>query len=771
MKHLLEPQPQINIQEDEIDLKEIWNVIFRQKILIASIASVIFLLSIIYAYFSINIYSTYASIQVENSKKTMSMSSEIDIFAGSIGRGSEIADEIEILQSRELLLELMNTKPLNIRYFQQGLVKDAEVYSEKPFDFYISNVSLDLNEIVIFKIKILDKNSYYIKAKSSDNSVISWSIDKKYRFNEVIKTPYFTLKVKPTQHFNLDNDSYEVSYQSNKNSFIDSFIRSNLSVEQISKQASIVKVSFEDNIPQRGVDIVNTLVKLYFAQKIGFQKEETGLKLKFVNEQLKIIYDNLSQSQDKLKFYKEENTVASIPNSSSTILNTLIDVDTQLAQTEMKLNILEGLMNNENISYISMDALGIAGSSLTSTITALHQKTATRNALLSEYTPKHPDVVELSSEIHSLESSIRGSIASLYNSVKKQKDDLITIKQSFESSLSSMPSKEIGLLNLNRNFQVNEKMYSYLLEKKAEFEIMNASTVSKNRILDNAILYPKPIKPKRLLIAIVGLIVGLILGMLVAFVLEFIDNKIITPENIEHITNIPIYGVVPENKQEGAAFIESLNMIRTNMEFISSQNASKVIMISSNIPEEGKTTISAHLARTLARGNKKVVLVDLDMRKSKLLREFLGVNVKYGMSSLLVGKATLNDAIIHIEDNLDVIFSGKIPPNPSELLLSQNIQNIIDELKNSYDYIIIDTAPIGLVTDTMILLKKHIHDLFLVVIRSRVTDKSLLENFDKMVHKHHLNSVGLILNGVKITQANYYGYGYGYGYGLDSKDD
>lgn len=267
----------------------------------------------------------------------------------------------------------------------------------------------------------------------------------------------------------------------------------------------------------------------------------------------------------------------------------------------------------------------------------------------------------------------------------------------------------------------------------------------------------------------VGFILGLILGLFVAFIKEFFNNKIITPEDIERITDIPMYGVVPENTQEETAFIESLNMIRTNMEFISSEGNSKVIMISSNIPEEGKTTISANLARTLAKGNKKVVLLDLDMRKSKLLREFSNLNVKDGSSSLLVGKVALDDVIIHAGENLDVIFAGKIPPNPSELLLSSNVEKIVNELKNSYDYVIIDTAPIGLVTDTMILLKKHIHDLFLVVVRSEFTDKSLLVNFNKMTHKHHLHSVGLILNGVKISQGNYYGYGYGYGYGTNEK--
>lgn len=773
MRALSELKTQPHIHEDEIDLKELWQVIVRRKALILSIATVIFLLSIVYALWSKNIYSTYASIEVEDTKRNIFRPAQVDIFAGEIGGSSGIDNEMEILQSRELLLKLMSAMPLNVRYFQQGILRDTELYDTRPFDLQMSSISEDFNENTVFDIEIIDKNSYRIRADVAQNSAKPLKIDETYKFGQVVKTPYFDFALKAIKDFGLKNVSYKVVYQANKNSFIDSFIRPNLSVAQISKQASIVKITFEDNIPQRGVDIVNNLVKLYFDQKLGFQREEVEKKLKFVNDQLAITHDNLSESQVAIKDFKQSNTVATIPNSASTLLTTLVDIDTQIAGTDMKLGVLESLIKQMSTSRgaasISVDALGASGSSMNSIITALQQKSAARNALLAEYTDKHPDVVELSNEIRSLESSLRGSIRSLYNSVQKQKRDLIATKNKYESSLSGMPSTELGLMNLSRNFEVNQKMYSYLLEKKAEFEIMNAATISKNRILDNAIIYPNPVKPKRSLIMMVGLILGLILGLFAAFIKEFFNNKIITPEDVERITDIPMYGVVPENKAEETAFIESLNMIRTNMEFISSGGKSKVIMISSNIPEEGKTTICANLARTLAKGNKKVVLLDLDLRKSKLLREFPNVNLKDGVSSILIGKSSIDDAMIHIEENLDVIFAGKNPPNPSELLLSPNIEKIINELKHRYDYVIIDTAPIGLVTDTMILLKKHIHDLFLLVIRSEFTDKALLVNFNKMAHKHHLHSVGLILNGMKISQANYYGYGYGYGYGADEK--
>jgi len=761
MSALSKLQPQSNTHDNGIELKELWQVIVRRRLLIAGIASVIFLISIFYAYLSTNIYSTYASIEIEikdGNGRVFSPSEQVDIFLGEIGGVSKIDNEVEMLRSRELLLKLMTIMPLNVRYFQKGVLKDTEIYNSRPFDFKLRDVSTSFNQAVVFDIKIIDKNLYHIKAVSSDNSALQWSMDGEFRFGQTLKTPYFTFILEPTKCFSTNNDSYKISYQPNKDSFIDGFIRSKLSVAQISKQSSIVKITFEDNAPDRGVDIVNNIVKLYFQEKLDSQKEDVEKKLIFINEQLANMYDVLFKSQTGVKDFKQANTIATIPDSAYVLFTTLVGIDTQIAQTDMKLNVVKGLINSQNTTSISVDAVGLSNSSTANMISVLQQKSAEREALLAEYTPKHPDVVKLSNEIRTLEASIRDSIVSFYNSLKKQKNDLAATKKTYEGSLGNIPGKESGLMSLNRNFQVNEKKYLYLLEKKAEFEIMNAAKISKNKILDKAIMYPNPIKPKKSFIAIVGLTLGLIWGIFIAFILEFYNNKIVTTKDVKRITDIPMYGAVPENKGKESVFAESLNTIRVNLEFVSSQNSGKVIMIGSNIPEEGKTTIIVNLAHILAKADKKVVLLDLNMRKSKLSEDFFDD----GTSSILIGKATIDDVIIHVEENMDIIFAGKNPPNPSELLLSSGIEKILNELKNSYDYVIINTTPVSLATDTIILLKKHIHDIFLLVIRSGFTDKSLLDNFSKMMRKHQIPSVGIILNGIKIADGSYCDYSYDY---------
>lgn len=762
MKSLAELETNKNHNEDEIDLKQIFEVITKNKKLIAIITLFVFLLSLIYAYFSTNIYSTYSTIEIP-AKSQPSMPTEIDIFAGGLGGDQDLHNEIEVLQSRELLLKLLEIAPLNIRYFSEGLLKNKELYTNKPFDLNITKSSNHIAGNVVFKIDIIDNKSYNIEVKFKNNNKQKIELGGVYNFGQTVKTDYLTFNLNKTKYLSKSNGSFKIIYTPNIDNFIDSFIRTNLGVAPINKDASVVKLTYSDNDAARGVDILNSLVKLYFTQKLDLQQMETKSKLKFIDDQLKITYADLANSEKSLKDYKQKNTIASIPNSSTVLLNQIVDTDTQKSQIDIKLNILQGLMDQikstNNISTVSIDALGLQASPISTMIMSLQQKSAAKNALLVDYTNQHPDVLRTSKEIDELKRSIKGSINSLYASTKKQQSDLQTSKNLYENTLQQMPAQELNLLNLNRSFQVNEKMYSYLLEKKSEFEIMNASAISQNRILDRAILYPEPIKPKRSLIAISGLLLGLLLGMVVALIRNFMDKKISSVADIERITNIPIYGVLPQNK-EVVAFNESFNMLRTNIEFSPSKDKCKVVIITSNIPGEGKTTISSNLAKTLAKAGKKTILLDFDLRKSALNREFPELVSRNGMSQLLANMCGLKDVVISAGEYLDVVFSGKVPPNPSELLLSNTIDDIIGELKNRYDYIILDTAPIGLVTDAMILNKKHLHDIFLVTSRANYTDKALIENFNKLAHRHHMKSLGFIINDVKIDS----GYGYGYGY-------
>ncbi len=422
-------------------------------------------------------------------------------------------------------------------------------------------------------------------------------------------------------------------------------------------------------------------------------------------------------------------------------------------------------MNNQDISGITLGATGFADAGLIKMISELKQKTIERKMLLTEYTEMHPDVVKLSEVISSLRSSILFTIKSSLSVLQQRKQSLTKIIQTYKKSLAALPEQEQKLANLTRKAMVNEKIYSFLLEKRAETAILRSSTVSKTRVIDHALLPKAPIKPKRKLIVLVGLILGLIVGIAYAFLREFIDNTVKRKEDIERLTRIPLYGVIPaiKGKKFGSAFLEAFRTLRTNLEFMRNDKTYQTIVVTSTVSGEGKTTIAANLAVILAKGNKKVLVVDLDMRRAKL-SEYFDLKNHIGISTLLSKKNELDEVIQHsAKEGVDIIAAGPTPPNPSELIMSDYAREIMSELKTRYDYIILDTPPVGLVTDALILMNRA--DASLLVVKYGYTKKEFVKGLDQMVQDHHLEHVGIVFNGVEMNKNYGYGYGYGYKYG------
>ncbi|OYY25783.1 MAG: hypothetical protein B7Y63_09920 [Sulfurovum sp. 35-42-20] len=320
-------------------------------------------------------------------------------------------------------------------------------------------------------------------------------------------------------------------------------------------------------------------------------------------------------------------------------------------------------------------------------------------------------------------------------------------------------------------------MYSYLLEKRSETAIIKASTVSKNRIIDRALLPEFPIKPKRKLIVLVGLILGLILGIALAFLREFLDDRIKEEEDVTKHTNVPILGNIPHIKESNekvfvssspkSAIAESFRNLRTNLQFMAKGTQGHVIAVTSTVGGEGKTTVCINLGAIMSMSDKKTVILNLDMRKPTLHQRF-GLTNEHGMSTLLAGRTKLADAIQHTEyANLDVISSGPVPPNPSELIQSELMEKILEKLREVYDVVILDTPPVGLVTDARTLM--HFADTSIYVVRAGYSKKVFLKNVEKISTFKDISGLGILLNDAKMHKNNY-GYGYGYGYGYYEED-
>jgi capsular exopolysaccharide synthesis family protein len=391
--------------------------------------------------------------------------------------------------------------------------------------------------------------------------------------------------------------------------------------------------------------------------------------------------------------------------------------------------------------------------------------------LATEYTDEYPELKTLRKQISTIRTQIQYNLNSLHENIGYENANLLKRKDSYEADMKELPSKERELVNIRRNYEVKSKMYEYLLKKKAENNILQLSTFSDYQIIDNAYNSNIPIKPKRSLILFLSIFMGLTIGILLALLRYSRNTYIRHKEDIEKMTTLPIYGSIPYYKQKKntinvntsvkSPYSESFRTLRTNLQFINQTAKSTSILITSTIAGEGKSTTAANLATILEMAKYKTILVNFDLRKPTL-HKFFSTNNERGVSTYLSGQHTVEEIISPTEfANLDMISSGPIPSDPAELILSKQLPLLFEQLKEWYEYIIIDTAPIGIISDTKTLMQYS--DLNLIIVREDYAKKEFIHTLEEMIEKHDFKNIGLILNASKATGGEY-GYGYSYEY-------
>lgn len=767
---------------DEIDLGEIFRVLNRYKYSITSLVIIAAFLAAVFAYFSPNIYSSSATVFVKEDGKNPND----DILNKALGMQSvNIDNQIAILQSHTIAQRALNELNIGTRYYKKHNLKTIELYQDTPF--IVSHSFLTKNaKVSLFHIKPIDKNSFRliiepsfkqktineIKAKISsiaqDQKLITYNAV--HNYNEEISTQWFTIRVQKVYDYADEDYAFTIE----DNSKMASFIKKSLSVSAVSQDATILNVSFQDNVAKRAVDIINAIDKAYINDELTMKTQSAKKTLKFLDTQITAINKTLQKSAKNLEEYKSKNLVVTLSEKATLTTGKLSDLESKLYELNMQESLFQNIASYIN-THDDIDGLNLSGAEnanpvVSNLLIKIQEQTALKKSLLIDYTPQHPDVIKVTQSIASLKQTLKQTIDASIRNIQEQKASLQHTINKHKKDLEALPEQERKLTSLTRSFVVNEKVYSYLLQKRAETAILQSSTVSETRVIDPAEVAERPIRPKRMLIVIVGFILGLILGIAQALLRAKLDNTVKTIEDIEHASTLPVYGVVPTfdpKDKNNSAFKEALRVIRTNIEFIQNSDKSKLVTVTSSIPMEGKTTLISEIAKIVAKTHKKAIVLDLDMRRARLHEKFDLDNAK-GMSTLLAGKDTINDVIQHTEqENLDVITAGPTPPNPSELIMSTKMNKVIEFLLTKYDYVFLDTPPIGLVSDAMMLLK--VSDLNLFVLKANFSKKEFIGSIERMVEDHKLRNSGIILNAVEFNKKSGYGFGYGYGYGYSNE--
>ena len=762
---------------DEIDLKEVFKTIYKYKVSIVLITLLFLTLSAIFAYYKPNVYYSETTIEVLEEKNANVGSADFMLKAFG-GNNANMDNELALLQSKFIIQQALENLNLETRYFGSNkLNKRTELYKDAPF--IITSKTLD-NLIYYKDIELtpIDEKSFTIVIKPvsvfSVKGILAKlgikplkqrdkiAYNKVHKYGQEISTPWFSFTINKIN--NLELPSYSFNFSPTKDLY-DTYSE-NLSVTLDSKFGSIINLEYQDKVSLRAKEILNSISKVYIQEAVKEKTKVAELTLSFIDSQLNKINTKLTKSEVNLQNYKVKHSVIDLQSKIVLASEKVATYEAEQQKLQTEINILENLQHfmeqNSDLGGLTLGTINFADTSLATLVVNLQEMTDKKSLLLVDYTELHPEVLKLTKSISSTKRSIKQALSSSLRQLKQRDNDIKKIIQKYNTSLDSLPSQEKELAELSRPMKVNETVYQFLLQKRAETAILQSSTKASARVIDTAREYLLPIKPKRNLIIIVGFILGFILGISLAFLREFLIYTVQNSEEVEKLTSLPIYGSIPFQKDKITKHIytEAFNNIRTNLQFLPGSEHTKIISVTSSVSGEGKTTITTNLAEALARGDKNVIVLDLDMRKPSLHQEF-NVENSIGMSEYLTMQYSLREVIKETDVyGLKIITSGALPPNPSELILTATFTKLLDTLKRQYDYIIIDTPPVGLVTDAAIIM--NYADISFAVVRAQYTRKEFVANIDRMAKDYSQNRMGIILNATQLDSK--YGHGYGANY-------
>ena len=693
---------------------------------------------------------------------------------------SSIDAKVEQLRSKLLIKRTLERMRLDVSYFAEGRILTNEHYTVSPYRIEL--------------LEVIDESVYNepVFIRFSDDMRFSLSLrGKTYEQLEpgkALATPWFTFRL------SVLNESMLLALQTDNSLFfrlntvnqLSPRFANALDVRVLNSTAKTIEIAFKDNNPFLARDFVATLADEFIRFDLEKRQRSDENILNFIDAQIDSVYTKLRSSESLLNEYKQVNKISDLSNLSAVYLDRLTEIESRVIELELEERLLADVkslasMDAEAISLNNLVPL-VAGSAyegaLAGQLSNLEELLLDREEQLFRITPDNVTIRTLEYQIGIQKALIVETIASLLDKVKQRKQELIEKLTQLESVYYGLPTKELEYARLERIFAINEKYYTLLLEKRIEYRISKEGFVSQNQILEDARLPSGPVSPKSKRVIVTFVIAGILLNFVFISIRYLLNNSITSLNEIVRLSNASIstVGVVPKYKENiptsmllvdrspKSVMAESFRSIRTNLQFIDNTEGPKTIAITSTISGEGKTFIALNLAGILAFSGKKVIVLDLDMRRPRI-HKGMGVENDRGMSTLLINNAQLNDCVLSTSlPTLQFIPAGPIPPNPSELILSERMNTLLEELKKSYDYIVIDTPPVGLVTDGISIIARADYPLY--VFRAEYSKKRFVQNVDRLMNENRISRLSVVLNGVDLDRNKYsYSYGYGYGYG------
>lgn len=700
--------------------------------------------------------------------------------------------ELEILKSRNNVISIVDSLQMAYSYWRVGNLRDIPMYNDRAIDAKMDSIALDdlIDPITITVSNSSEEGKYNLKASTVFNE-----IEEEKEF-DAVSLPYTidltcgSVTVSRVEQVPELEGTQKVIVRNPRS--VAKTLSSALNIEFAEKAPTIVRISYNTPIPREGIDVINTLVDFYNRQIIA-DKNRSALQTEaFILDRLVMINDELRDVEQRLQDYRQAHNISDLQQQVSTNLATTKTTQTQLAEIEAEATIINDIENTirKANNYDPLPAV-TTNTTLNQVIVKYNQKISRLTRMLETSTPDNPLVRTLQEELTRDKADILQSVASVKRGIQARRSNVAAIEGQSQSQLSALPPVDKGLQEIFREQQVKVNIYTFLLQKREEIALQKTLATPTARLIDDP-SSTGPVSPRRVVIYFLALILGLAIPAAIIFLKRFFFPIYKDQEELQRLTNVPIIGEISSDTSKddnpivvgpnvSTPIAELFRLLRNNIGFTKNGANKKVILVTSSISGEGKTFIATNLALTYALTGKKVVVVGMDIRRPVLAHKF-GLNNQQGVTTFLSGQVADINTLLHkskLSDNLYILPAGPVPPNPNELLLSDNMARMMSQLRDDFDYVILDTAPIGVISDSFLIIPYS--DIQLYVTRASYSTKSCLKVLHQAIRDNRLNDPYIVLNGVDMTSGSYsyrkYGHyyrgansTYGYGYSSSSKD-
>ena len=772
-------------EESKFDLKaEIFKYLKYWKWLIFGCLLGLFI-AYLYNRYTLPVYATEASMMMLNDEKNNVVgalpSGGSSILAIS---DNSLENQIVTLKSKRLVEGVIDELDLNVAYFIEGKVIAVEAYNSSPVTIEFLTGKDEVHDSSL-NIWVTPQSASTFRLEQEDGSSST------YKFGEPITIGDLNFLIAHNKLPKTTNNTVNIIVRPLRtvaNEYI-----SSMTVVPQGKAKDILSLSITGEVPEKSRDFLNTLMLYFNADGVADKRQVAENTAEFIRQRLDLISQELDSVEGGIADFKSQNRFMDVGSSAGQYMAKSTMAEQEIFKLETQLMILEGVEStllSAKPYQLLPEGMGLEQGGMGSAIGQYNDLILQRNVYLKTGTAQNPVVETITEQLDALRGNILKNIEQTRSSIRIELRELDQLDQKAEGQFSTFPGLEKGIRSIERQQEIKEQLYLFLLQRREESAISFAATSPVAKVIDPAYTYNDPVDPKPWLILTGGGVIGLLVPLLVIFIVNFLDTKVHHKGDLHPlIKNIPFLGEIPrvENEEneviqlnDRSPLAESFRILRTNLSYlVQSRNRERAetIFVTSTIKGEGKTFVSFNLARTLASTGKRVLLIGADIRNPKLHKYSKGVVDTKGLSDFLYNHDLQPSDIVEEsnQDNIlvDVIFSGSIPPNPAELLMNDRMHALLQSQKSNYDFIIVDTAPTMIVTDTLLI--SQLADTTIYVTRAGFTEKKLLDFPKDLKQQGKLKGLAIVLNDVDYSKFSYgakygYAYGYGYGYGADEEE-